>query len=370
LKTSLKIAILGAGNMGCAVGADLTRKGHTVTLIKTSKSMHNENFEHLKNNQGCVEVWKVDETFTSNIACITEDISLVTDADLVYIAIMTNHHEALIKKIAPFLKDGQIIMIVPSYLSTAYILKHCPDKKLTVIEGESSPIDCRISKPGHIRVGFRNVRNPVGVYPQKDMSKIKETLDSFQHGYEFLSSVVEAAMHNPNLIVHTVGAIMSIPRIEKTQGDYCMYWEAFTPSVWNMLECLDNEKMQILKKLGLKPIPYVEACKHRNSLDDDRDAKEVFFEYAASPYRAKGPLVVDSRYISEDVPQGLVMLEALGKQLGVATPVCTALIEIATAALGRDMRAEGRTLESLGMENINKVIEDSQTTVDDFDKSC
>jgi len=355
----MKIAILGAGNMGCAVAADLTRKGHIVTLIKTSKSMHNENFEYLKKNDGRMEVWHSKETFVSNISCVTEDISLISDAELVYVSIMTNHHESLIKKIAPHLKNGQILMIVPGYLSTAYVLKHCPNVNITVVEGESSPIDCRISEPGHIRAGFRNVRNPVGVYPKADIPKAKTALDSMQHNYEYLSSVVEAALHNPNLIVHTVGAIMSIPRIEKTNGDYCMYWEAFTPSVWNILERLDDEKMQVLDKLGLPKIPYVEACKHRNSLDDERDAKEVFFEYASSPYRAKGPIVVDSRYISEDVPQGLAMLEALGKQLDTPTPICTALIEMASAALGRDLRAEGRTPEGLGIKNINKIIDDS-----------
>ena len=104
-------------------------------------------------------------------------------------------------------------------------------------------------------------------------------------------------------------------------------------------------------------MPYVEAAKFRNTLDDSADAKETFFWYAAMPTRAKGPIVVDSRYISEDVPQGLVMLEALGKQLNIATPICTALIEIATAALGRDLRAEGRTLETLGVENVRTILD-------------
>ena len=50
------------------------------------------------------------------------------------------------------------------------------------------------------------------------------------------------------------------------------------------------------------------------------------------------------------------MLEALGHYLHVATPVCTALIEIANAALKRDMRRGGRTLDQLGMDNIRKIV--------------
>ena len=67
---------------------------------------------------------------------------------------------------------------------------------------------------------------------------------------------------------------------------------------------------------------------------------------------------MDSRYISEDVPQGLVMLEALGEALDVSTPIASSLINIASAALGRDLRSEGRTPEKLGKENIEKIIED------------
>ena len=54
--------------------------------------------------------------------------------------------------------------------------------------------------------------------------------------------------------------------------------------------------------------------------------------------------------------QGLVMLEAMGKYLHIPTPVCTALIEIANAALSRDLRENGRSLERLGMENIRKIL--------------
>ena len=354
----MKITILGAGNMGCANAADLTLKGHEVTLVKTSHAMHNETFEYLKTHGNRITLWQEGEERSACIHEITTSLDSIPEADLIYITTQTNVHEALIERIAPLLRDGQTVLITPGYFSTAYFLKHCPDKDLTIIEGESSTIDCRINDEGVVRVGFRNVRNPVGVYPTKNLPLVKDKLDSMQFHYVYLDNVIEAALHNPNLIVHTVGAIMSIPRIEKTKGDYCMYWEVWTPSVYRILDGLDNEKMNVLEHFGCERLNYFDACKFRNSLDDNMDAKAVFEEYAASPYRAKGPTVVDSRYISEDVPQGLVMLEALSRHLGLETPVCTALIEIATAALGRDLRAEGRTLERLGEENIRKIFED------------
>ena len=353
----MKVAILGAGNAGCAVGTDLSIKGHEVTLIKTSNSMHDDNYNYMIENGGAMTLVEVDGTVRhGRINRVTRDVSLISEAEAVIIYVQTRYHESLIKRVAPYFKDGQIVIINPGYFSTAYMLKYCGDKKLSIVEATSSFIDCRISEPGTIKVGFRNVRNPLSVYPPKDRAMVEDKLASFDFNFQYWSTV-EVALHNPNLIVHTVGAIMSIPRIEKTNGDYCMYHEVFTPSVWKILEKLDSEKMDVLEHLGYPRMPYVEAAKFRNTLDDAADAKETFFWYAAMPTRAKGPVVVDSRYISEDVPQGLVMLEAIGHHLGIPTPVCTALIEIATAALGRDMRAEGRTLETLGHENVRKILD-------------
>lgn len=357
----MKVAILGAGNGGCAVAADMSIRGIDVTLIKTSKNkMHEDNFIHLLKNSGSISMSENGETKTANIKKISNDINDIKGCEIVIIYIQTNFHEQLIERISPILEDGQIIVINPGYFSTAYVLKHCANRNITVVEAQSSFIDCRISEPGLIKVGFRNVRNPLGVYPMRNRNYAKEKLDKLGFPFVYLNSVVEAALHNPNMIVHTVGAVMSIPRIEKTHGEYCMYHEVFTPSVWNILEKLDSEKMDVLEAMGYKRLPYVEACKFRNSLDGSKNAKEVFFWYAAMPTRAKGPVEVDSRYISEDVPQGLVMMEALAKRLNVKTPICTSLIELASAALGRDLRMEGRKPERLGIENMDRIIKDSR----------
>ena len=363
----MNIYILGAGNGGTAVAAELSLRGHDVTLVKTSNAMHDKNFNYLIKNDGKVKLIENEKTVTARIKRVTRELSHLSESEVVIIYIQTNYHEALIKRIKPYLRDGQIVLINPGYLSTAYMIKHCSDIDITVCEAQSSFLDCRIIEPGTIRIGFRNVRNPLGIYPVRRTEESKRKLNQLGFPFTYLPSVIEAGLHNPNLIVHTVGAIMSIPRIEKTKGDYCMYHEVFTPSVWRILEALDQEKMDVMEKLGCERIPYVEACKYRNTLDSKRDAKEVFFWYAGMPTRAKGPTVVDSRYISEDVPQGLVLLESLGKRYNVKTSICTALINIASAPLGRVHWMKGRPVERIREDILEPLIQDKKEWFNEFE---
>lgn len=366
----MKIAILGAGNGGCAVAADLSYRGHEVTLIKTSHTIHDDNFEYLLANQNHVEINDFGDNGCMNpteenrfvkdcyIAHLTRDISKLNESEIVILYTQTNYHEELIQRMTPYIREGQIIIINPGYFSTAYALKHWGKRDITIVEAQSSFIDCRISEPGKIRVGFRNARNPLGIFPAKNFEFAKRKLDLLGFPFVYMKNIIGAALNNPNLIVHTVGAVMSIPMIDAEKENFCMYHSAFTEHVWNILEGLDKEKMDILEHLGCERLPYVEACKFRNSLDDTEDAKQVFFDYAAMPTRAKAPDKVDSRYITEDVPQGLVMLESLGKYLNIETPVCSALINLASASLKMDFRKLGRTLDKLGLENINEILID------------
>lgn len=366
----MKIAVVGAGNGGCAVAGDMAYRGLNVTLVKTSNAMHDDNFSFLQQNDGKMTLVDFGENGSMNpqnlekiekvgyISQVTRDLSVISSMDVVIIYIQTNYHEQLIKRMAEYVSDGQIILINPGYFSSAYILKYCGDKDITIVEAQSSFIDGRIIEPGKFKVGFRNVRNPLGVYPAANLEFAKSKLDQLGFPFHYMDNVVGAALHNPNMIVHTIGSILAIPMIDAMGKDFCMYHRSFTEHTWNVLEKLDAEKMNILEKMGFERLPYVEACKFRNSLDDSLDAKEVFFGYASMPTRAMGPVNVNSRYITEDVPQGLVMMESLGKALNVGTPIATALIEIAGAALGTDFRANGRTPERLGVENIKKILQD------------
>ena len=350
----MKITVIGAGNAGTTIAADLKHKGHNVTLLKTSDKLHNDHFKKIIETKE-IKVIDIDETYVVKLDDVTTDMEkAISEAELLIVYIQTRYHEQLIKRIAPYIRDNQVILLEPGYLSTCYLMKYV-DKDITVIEATSSPIDCRVTSPGECQVLFKNVRNPFGIYPESNKEKAIKCLKELNYSEHILDNVFEAALHNPNLIVHTIGAIFSIPRIEYTNGEYWMYKEVFTPHVWNIVESLDSEKNDILEYTGCKRISYVNACKFRNSLDDSLDAMAVFRDYAenGSP---KGPSVPDSRYITEDVSQGLVMLESLGKAFGIETPTCTGLINCASAALKSDFREEGRNVENLGVENVNRIL--------------
>ena len=78
----MRVAIVGAGNTGCAIGADYAGKGHEVTLIKTSHAMHDDNFQYLSENQGRMVLDEFGEEKVSHIAHVTREIETVTGCGL------------------------------------------------------------------------------------------------------------------------------------------------------------------------------------------------------------------------------------------------------------------------------------------------
>jgi opine dehydrogenase len=100
---------------------------------------------------------------------------------------------------------------------------------------------------------------------------------------------------------------------------------------------------------------------HRWLLDAYRlggdDLAETFrrLTYAPTgPYQwTPTPKSMDHKYVTEDVPCGLVAMAALGDAVGVTTPVIDGLIALSGAMLGRDFTREGRTLDALGLTGKN-----------------
>ena len=68
------------------------------------------------------------------------------------------------------------------------------------------------------------------------------------------------------------------------------------------------------------------------------------------------------RYITEDIPYGLVPLAYLGDLAGVPTPIMDAMIDLASTVNHVNYRKEGMTLEKLGLGG--RKVEEIQSMID------
>lgn len=345
----MKVAVIGTGNVGVAISTDLSINGHDVSLIKTSERkseiynrlLQNDNRVYLKENNIYTE---------TKIKRVSKDLSEISNSDVVIITIQSTYHENLIKRICQYLNSNQVVVVICSYMSSFYFSKYCLE--LPMIAETTGPyLEGRVEledKANEVvfRVGCRLTRSPLSVFNETRKKECMEKLQLLYKGFSDDYSVIESALLNPNMVLHTVGAIMSIPRIEFSDGNFCMYREAYThknKATLNIMEELDKEKMFVLDALGGRKINIYEAGGFLG-----KDPLESFFKYSESSDRAISPTSIHSRYITEDVSQGLVLLEDIALRLDIMSPITSALINIASAALGEDFRVKGRTLEKLG----------------------
>ncbi len=340
----IKITVLGCGNVGVAIAADLSIGGHDVSLIKTSHSKESV-FYKIRQNNNRVLLKENCSYRTAVINEVSHDISKVTKADVVIVTIQSTYHENLIERISKFLNGSQIVICICSYMSSFYFKKHCSSMPV-IVETAGPYLEGRIEEddvPGEVvfRVGCRLTRSPLSIFQKEIAGECMDRIRQLYKGFSNEYSVLESALLNPNMVLHTVGSIMSIPRIEYSKGNFCMYREAYArgnDATFKVMLDLDKEKRKVLERLGCNPIDIFVAGGFLG------DPIKSFYEYSESKDRAISPTSVRSRYITEDVSQGLILLESIAKRIGVDVPITTSLINISSVALGEDFRENGRTI--------------------------
>jgi opine dehydrogenase len=352
-----KIAVLGAGNGGCAAAADLTLRGYEVRLFSRSEKtlaplLQRGGIEFV---EGGKEGFAVPSLLTTNIAEAVEGV------DLIITAIPAVAHEYLAQSLASFLRDGQRILLNPGHtggsLHFAHFLRRSQlQAKITLYETVTLTYICRMPAPARVEVYRRTTHLRCAAFPGKYTAELVREIAAIFPNVVPAENVLETGFSNINAIMHPAGMLGNAGWIEKTGGDFYYYREGITPAVGAWIEEVDKERLNIVERLGLKPLRFVDIFYQAGLTSEGARASGSAYRaiHESEPNRTiKSPATFDHRYIQEDVGYGLVPMAEIGRLVGVETPVIDALITLASVISRTDYRKHGLTLEKMGLASVS-----------------
>ena len=351
-----KIAVLGAGNGGCAGAADLTLRGYEVRLFSRSEST----LQPIVKRGGIALMENGEEKFAA-LDFVSADLPPVVDGvDLIIITAPSVAHEYLAKKLAARLADGQRILLNPGHtggsLHFAALLRNAgcmADTKLC--ETVTLTYICRMPAPARVEVYRRTTHLRCAAFPAKDTAALVPEIQEIYPNVVAAENVLETGFSNINAIMHPAGMLGNAGWIERSRGDFLFYREGITPAIAAWIEKVDDERLEIVRRLGLAPMRFVDIFYQAGLTSDEARASGSVLRAIreSAPNRTiKAPAVLDHRYLKEDVGFGLLPMAEIGRLMEVKTPVIDALITLASVINREDYRSEGLTLEKMGLAGV------------------
>lgn len=343
------VAVIGGGNGGFAMAADLALSGWDINLYDLPR--FKENITPLL-SEGGIHITGAAHTGFAKLSRITSDINeAVENAYYIMVTTVALAHEEVAKIIAPVVQEDQTIFVLPGNAGSLIFTKIFREKgkkiKTPIAETLTLPYGCRKTSPTSVNISRMLGKNPLAAFPSKFNDTILSTFQKFYPKTFLMTNVLEVAINNPNIILHPGPSMLNMARIEFSKGDFGLYQEGFSPSVMKTMDGLDKELMDIQKSLGFPVLSYKKLFEMR--YEKPFEEQFGFMRKVGN----KGPFDVKTRYITEDVPIGMVLIASIGRWLGVPTPTFDAVIHLCGLMNETDYWKEGRSLEKLGLSNLN-----------------
>lgn len=350
----MKLTVVGAGHGGKAMAAHLGLMGFQTKLynrtpehiaaIRELGGIDLAGYEGEKRDFGKLEL------ATSNVE------EAIEDSEMIMVVVPSSAHAEIAKNMAPFLKDGQIIVLHPGRtcgaIEVAKVLRDNNCKAdVTIAEAETFIYASRSDGPAQARIFRIKEAVPLAALPA---TRTKEVLERIHEAYpQFIDggNVLQTGLNNMGSIFHPALTLLNAGWIESTHGDYQFYIDGASPSVAKVLETLDRERVTVGSSLGLKTRNAMDWLK----LAYDTTGTDLYeaIHNQEGYYGIKAPATLNHRYIFEDVPMSLVPIASLGERFGVNVHAMNAIITLGNIVHRTDYWRRGRTVDKLGIGNIS-----------------
>lgn len=336
-----RITVMGGGGTGIMMAADLTAKGHQVTLFEVEE--HADRIREIQ-ERGYVELVGNATTGQIRIGKITTDIAeAMEDPEYILVGAMAQRQEEFMDLMLPYLKDGQVICFSAGNCASIILKKKIKEKKVLVGEMQGNIYPCRMLPDGRVISAFPYKEKGMAAFPASDNGRYITAMAQV-YPCHAVKNVFEATLNSPNISIHLAGSLMGTAKLE-TMEDFRLYRDGISPSVVKLIGKVEDEKTKVMERMGYeagRAVGQMEALLEY----EDHPELDIFREL-------EGPTSVHHRYITEDAFAGNSLLLSLAKQFGIDMPICEGLIAVASALNDTDFYHMGRTTAYFGLSGMN-----------------
>jgi opine dehydrogenase len=350
MNAKFRFTVVGAGHGGKAMAAHLALMGFPVTLF-------NRTFQNIKviKARGGIELISYEggpHGFGELVNATSDMGEALRDAEVVMVVVPSTAHIDIARAAAPHLRDGQIVILNPGRTGGALefaqtLKKNQCECDVTIAEAETLIYASRSEGPALARIFRMKESVPLAALPATRTSQVLEVIHQAYPEFIDGTSVLHTGLNNMGAIFHPALALLNAGRIESTRGDFQFYIEGVTPSVAEVLEALDRERVTVAASLGIRARTAREWLKMAYDAGGSNLYEAIHNQRGY--YGIQAPPTLFHRYITEDVPMSLVPIAALGQRYGVSVRGMDSIIRLACIAHRTDYWRRGRTPDRLGI---------------------
>ncbi len=350
------IAVLGGGNGAHAAAADLTLKDFRVFLFSRSP----ETFKPVRDQGGIVLIDPSGERFVPiHRICGTIEEAL-SEAELILVTVPAIGHEYYAHACAPHLKNEQLIVLNPGSTGGALAFKKILTEKesspdVPICETNTLTYICRLTGPATVRITVR-LKLQFATLPGKKTGECFQIFKGLFPDITERKNVLETSLTNFNAVMHPPGMIMNAGWIEHTKGDFSYYCEGGTPAIARVIEEVDKERIALCQKINYATGCFLDFFYKAGATSERAYRAGSLYQalQESEPNRfIRAPETLSYRYLTEDIPFGIVPMAYLGEMLGIPTPTINALIDLASTINETNYQQTGWTLEKMGIKGMS-----------------
>ncbi len=347
----MKIAVIGAGNGGQSIGGYLALKGNDVSLYDRDQEKVNS-----LNQIGGVHLTGRIEGF-GKINCISTNIEeSIKGAEIVMVTTVANAHNIVAKSIAPFIEDGQIIVLNPGRTCGALVFKQTLEqygctKRYYLGEAQTLVYACRIIENGKVNVIGVKDEVLIAALPSSDTDFILDKISPLYSCFKKADNVLRTSLENIGAMFHPCVCLFNAATIER-QDEFWFYRD-MTSQVASFIEKFDQERLAVGNAYGVELLSVKEWIKfaYKDTIGDSLCER---MKNNPAYHDIKAPGTIFTRQLTEDIPTGVLPIMELGKVAGVDVTLHSSMVATIESLLGMDFHTNGRSLKNLGLEGKSK----------------